>query len=268
MPAALVTGATSGIGNAFARRFAAEGYGLVLVSRDVGRLDAVAAALHERYGVDVEVLPADLSDRKQIERVADRLRDNARPIDFLVNNAGFTTQKPFPTGDLSEEERMLDVLVRAVLVLTASAVPGMVARGRGNIVTVSSVAGFLPTGTYSAAKSWATSFTASLADKLAGTGVIATAMCPGFVRTEFHRRAKMDMSALPGWLWLSADDVVDGCISDVRRGRSISVPSYRYKMIVFLLRHLPLRCTNKLKQVARRGVALLLPYSRRTGPSR
>jgi len=175
LPTALVTGATSGIGNAFSRRFAAEGYGLVLVSRDVGRLDAVAVALRERYRVDVEVLPADLSDREQIERVADRLRDNARPIDFLVNNAGFTTQKPFPTGDLPEEERMLEVLIRAVLVLTASAIPGMVARGRGNIVTVSSVAGFLPTGTYAAAKAWATSFTTSLADRLAGTGVIATA---------------------------------------------------------------------------------------------
>ncbi len=130
MPTALVTGATSGIGNAFARRFATEGYGLVLVSRDIGRLDAVAVALRERHGVDVEVLPADLSDREQMERVADRLRDDARPIDFLVNNAGFATQKRFPTGDLPEEERVLDVLIRAVLVLTASAIPGMVARER------------------------------------------------------------------------------------------------------------------------------------------
>ena len=255
LPTALVTGATSGIGNAFARRFAAEGYGLVLVSRDVQRLDAVAVALREQYGVDVEVLPADLSDREQIERVADRLRDNARPIDFLVNNAGFTTQKPFPPGDLAEEERMLDVLIRAVLVLTAAALPGMVARGRGNIVTVSSVAGFLPTGTYSAAKAWATSFTISLSKKLGGTGVIATALCPGFVRTEFHQRAKMDMSAIPGWLWLSADSVVDSCLADVRRGRTISVPSYRYKMIAFLLRHLPLRYIKKLNPVARRGSA-------------
>ena len=252
MPAALVTGATSGIGNAFAQRFAAEGYGLVLVSRDVGRLDAVAVALRERYRVDVEVLPADLSDREQMERVADRLRDDARPIDFLVNNAGFTTQNRFPAGDLPEEERMLDVLIRAVLVLTASAIPGMVARGRGNLVTVSSIAGFLPTGTYSAAKSWATSFTISLADKLAGTGVIATALCPGFVRTEFHQRAKMDMSAIPGWLWLSADRVVGDCLSDVRRGRTISVPSNRYKMIAFLSRHLPLRFTKKFNQVARK----------------
>jgi short-subunit dehydrogenase len=255
LPTALVTGATSGIGNAFARRFAAEGYGLVLVSRDVQRLDAVAVALRERYGVDVEVLPADLSDREQMERVADRLRDNARPIDFLVNNAGFSTQKPFPKGDLAEEERMLDVLIRAVLVLTASAVPGMVARGRGNIVTVSSVAGFLPMGTYSAAKSWATFFTTSLAGKLAGTGVFATALCPGFVRTEFHQRAKMDMSAIPGWLWLSADGVVDSCLADVRRGRTISVPSFRYKMIAFLLRHLPLRYIKKFNPVARRGSA-------------
>jgi short-subunit dehydrogenase len=251
LPTALVTGATSGIGNAFARRFAAEGFGLVLVSRDAVRLDAVAVALRERHGVEVEVLPADLSDREQTERVAERLRDPARPIDFLVNNAGFTTQKPFPTGGLSGEERMLDVLIRAVLVLTASAVPGMSARGRGNIVTVSSVAGFLPTGTYAAAKSWATSFTLSLAEKLNGTGVLATAMCPGFVRTEFHQRAEMDVSALPGWFWLSADRVVDGCLSDVRRGRTISVPSRRYKAIVFLFRHLPLRAARILNRFVR-----------------
>jgi len=250
-----VTGATSGIGNAFARRFAAEGYGLVLVSRDVGRLDAVAGLFASGTGWTWKCSPPNLSDREQMERVTDRLRDDARPIDFLVNNAGFTTQKPFPTGDLPEEERMLDVLIRAVLVLTAAAIPGMVARGRGNIVTVSSIAGFLPTGTYSAAKSWATSFTTSLAGKLAGTGVMATAVCPGFVRTEFHQRAKMDMSALPGWLWLSADRVVDCCLSDVRRGRTISVPSCRYKMIAFLFRHLPLRCTKKLNQIARRGCA-------------
>jgi len=243
---ALVTGATSGIGNAFARRFAADGHRLVLVSRDGVRLEEVAGGLRERYGVEVETIPADLCDREQMERVAVRLRDEARPIDILVNNAGFGLAAPFLLGPLSDEERMLDVLVRAVLVLTRAAAPGMVARRRGIIITVSSVAGFLPGGTYSAAKAWATSFTASLAGMLAGTGVTATALCPGFVRSEFQQRAKIDVSYLPGWAWLDADRLVAGCLSDVRRGRAVSVPSLRYKAAVFFLRHCPLRLVRAI----------------------
>ncbi|MBP2674218.1 MAG: short-chain dehydrogenase [Deltaproteobacteria bacterium] len=238
---ALVTGATSGIGNAFARRFAAEGHHLVLVARDAARLEEVARTLRERHGIEVETIPADLADRERTERVADRLRDAARPVDILVNNAGFALDTPFLAGPLSEEERMLDVLVRAVLVLTRAAAPGMVARGRGLILTVSSIAGFFPGGTYSAAKAWATAFSTSLAGRLAGTGVTATALCPGFVRTEFQQRAGIDVSYLPGWAWLDADQVVAECLADARRGRAVSVPSLRYKALTFLVRHIPLR---------------------------
>ncbi len=248
MATALVTGATAGIGNAFARRLAAEGNGLVLVARDAVRLAEVSEDLRERHGVAVEVLAADLCDREQLERVAERLRDGSRPIDLLVSNAGFGVNAPFLSGDLAEEERMLDVLVRAVLVLSRAAAPGMVARGRGAIVTVSSVAGFLLGGTYAAAKAWATAFTASLAGELAGTGVTATALCPGFVRTEFHRRAAMDVSHLPAWAWLDADRLVADCLADVRRGRVISVPSLRYKLAVALLRHMPLRLGPMLRR--------------------
>ncbi len=246
MTTALVTGATAGIGNAFARRLASEGYGLVLVARDSVRLEEVAAALRDRHNVDVEVLAADLSDRNELERVAERLRDESRPIDILVGNAGFGLGKRFLAADLSEEERMLDVLVRAVLVLARAAAPGMVARGRGKIITVSSVAAFFPGGTYGAAKAWATSFTTSLAGELAGTGVTATALCPGYVRTEFHRRAEMDMSRLPAWAWLDADRVVAGCLADARRGRAVSVPGVRYKAAVFFLRRIPLRFLDVL----------------------
>ena len=255
MATALVTGATAGIGNAFARRLASEGHGLVLVARDVVRLGEVGAQLREGHGVDVEAIAADLGDRKELERVADRLRDRDRPVDILVSNAGFGVNAPFVSGDLAEEERMLDVLIRAVVVLSRAAAPGMVARGRGAIVTVSSVAGFMPGGTYSAAKSWATTFSASLAGELAGTGVTATALCPGFVRTEFHRRAGMDMSYLPGWAWLSADRLVADCLADVRRGRAISVPSLRYKIAVAILRHIPLRLGEVLarRRAAHRG---------------
>ncbi len=253
MTTALVTGATSGIGNAFARRFAAEGHGLILVARDVVRLEEVARGLRERHGGDVELLPADLCDRGQVERVADRLRDGTRPVDILVNNAGIALNQPFLRGPLADEERMLDLLVRAVLVLTRAAAPGMVARGRGSIITVSSIAGFLPGGTYSAAKAWATTFTTSLAGQLAGTGVTATALCPGFVRTEFQQRAGIDVSYLPEWAWLDADRLVDDCLADLRRGRAVSVPSLRYKATTLLLRHIPLRC---LKALAARRAAM------------
>jgi short-subunit dehydrogenase len=238
---ALVTGATAGIGNAFARALAARGTHLVLVARDAGRLEGIARDLRERHGVDVEVLTVDLADRGQLERVARRLRDDDRPVDLLVNNAGFTVRQFLVGGDIPAEERMLDVLVRAVLVLSAAATPGMVQRRRGAVVTVSSVASFLPSGTYSAAKAWATTFTLSLAAELAGTGVTATALCPGYVHTEFHGRAGIRMSRLPEWVWLDADEVVAACLDDVARGRSISIPGLRYRLAVVASRHLPLR---------------------------
>ena len=238
---ALVTGATAGIGNAFARALAARGTGLVLVARDAARLEAVAGQLRDAHGVDVEVIAADLADRDQLERVAVRLRDPGRPVDLLVSNAGFGLRQRFASGDLGAEEQLLDVLVRAVLVLTHAAVPGMVARGRGAVVTVSSVAGFMPAGTYSAAKAGATTFTASLAGELAGTGVTATALCPGYVRTEFHQRAGIRMERLPSFVWLDADQLVAACLADVARGRSVSVPGPLYKAGVVALRHLPLR---------------------------
>jgi short-subunit dehydrogenase len=240
-PTALVTGATAGIGNAFVRALAARGTDLVLVARDAERLERVAADLRARHGVDVEVLVADLADRDRLERVAERLRDAGRPVDLLVNNAGFSVKQWFVGGDLAAEERLLDVLVRAVLVLSAAATPSMVERRRGAVVTVSSVAGFLPSGTYSAAKAWATTFTLSLAAELAGTGVTATALCPGYVHTELHGRAGIRMNRLPEWLWLDADDVVAQCLRDVARGRSISVPGWQYELAVVAQRHLPLR---------------------------
>lgn len=254
MTTALVTGATSGIGNAFARRLAAERHGLVIVARDAVRLEETARSLRGRHSVEVETLAADLSDRADLERVADRLRDMTRPVDVLVNNAGYGLGKPFLDGLLSEEERMLDVLARAVLVLTRAAAPGMVTRGRGNIITVSSVAGFFPGGTYGAAKAWATTFTASLAGELAGTGVTATALCPGYVHTEFHERAKKNTSHLPEWAWLDADRVVADCLADVRRGRAVSVPSLRYKTAVFFLRRIPLRLVGV---IVARGAAMV-----------
>lgn len=239
MSTALVTGATAGIGLAFCRELAERGHDLVLVARDRVRLENVSDELSATYKVGAEILAADLSDRAQVQRVADRLADATRPVDLLVNNAGFGMSRSFLGGELADEERMLDVLCRAVLVLSHAAALPMRARGHGAIVNVSSVAGFVPMGTYAAAKAWCTAFTEVLASELAGSGVTATALCPGFTHTELHARADLDMSRLPDFLWLEADRLVRDCLDDVSAGKVVSVPGAQYKLLVGALQVLP-----------------------------
>jgi short-subunit dehydrogenase len=236
---ALVTGATAGIGLQFARRYAADGHDLVLVARDEQRLNEVADELRSAHGRQVEVLRADLSDRAQLQTVADRLADRSRPVDVLVNNAGFALNRGFLSGDVADEERLLDVLCRAVLVLSHAAGGAMRERRRGTIINVSSVSGFVVMGTYSAAKAWVTTFSEGLWRELKPYGVHVTALCPGFTRTEFHQRASINMSRLPSIGWLDVDRLVDDCLADVRRGKVISVPSKRYKALTFVVRHAP-----------------------------
>ena len=240
MTSALVTGATAGIGSAFARRLAADGHDLVLVARDRERLEITAKELHTTYDVQVEVLVADLVDDAGCRRVEDRLANASRPVDLLVNNAGFSVRRRYVTGDIDEEERMLRILVRAVLRLSRAAIPGMVQRRHGAIINVSSVASFLPQSTYSAAKAWVTSFSQGLATDLDGTGVRVLALCPGFTRTEIFDRAGVNMKGTPGFLWLDADKVVDHAMAALRRNAVVSVPGMQYKAIVAVARHLPL----------------------------
>ncbi len=239
MTTALITGATAGIGREFANQLASRRHDLVLVARDVDRLDHVADELRSSHGVEVEVLPADLSDRDQLAVVAERLADPGRPVDVLVNNAGYALKGRFLHNDVAMEERLFDVLTRAVLVLSHAAARAMAARGHGSIINVSSVAGFIAGGTYSASKSFTTVFTEGLASELKGTGVTATALCPGFTRTEFHERARLRMDSMPDFMWLEATHLVSSCLDDVERGRVVSVPGVQYKAIVGLLRLVP-----------------------------
>lgn len=239
MATALITGASAGLGLEFAWQLATARHDVVLVARNEERLERLAAQLRAAAGVRAEVLPADLGDRAAVERVADRLRDPDRPVGLLVNNAGFGLGSRFAGGDIAEHEQALDVMVRAVLVLSHAAVGPMVERGRGAILNVSSVAALTAMGTYSAHKAWVRTFTESLAVELRGTGVTATALCPGLTHTEFHERAGLERTGYPELAWLNADAVVAAALADVRRGAVISTPSLRYGVLSEVARLLP-----------------------------
>ena len=208
MTTALITGATAGIGAAFAQRLAGQGHNLVLVARDTERLRAQATELHDRHGIEAEVLTADLSRDSGIEAVETRLSDRLQSIDLLVNNAGFGNKGRYLEVPMADELMMLKVHCEAVLRLTSAAVPGMRDRGRGGVINVASVAAFVPRGTYGASKAWVVQFTQGAAKDLAGSGVRLMALCPGFVRTEFHQRAGMGTDSIPNWMWLDADRLV------------------------------------------------------------
>lgn len=231
MGTALVTGASAGLGLEFAWQLATARHDVVLVARNEERLNRLADQLRAAAGVRAEVLVADLSDRADMERVAERLRSDEKPVGLLVNNAGLGLNQRFLEGDLAREEEALEVMVRAVLVLSHAAAGAMVERGRGAVLNVASVAALLASGTYSAHKAWVRSFTEGLAVELRGTGVTATALCPGFVHTEFHERGRIDVSAYPEIAWLNAEDVVSTALADVRRGAVISTPSLRYQLL-------------------------------------
>jgi short-subunit dehydrogenase len=239
MTTSLITGPTSGLGAAFARRLAADKHRLVLVARDEQRLAACAAELRAEYGTESEVLPADLATEDGIAAVESRLREAGRPVDVLVNNAGFGNSGTFLDTPLDEELRMLRVHCEAVLRLTAAASTTMRERGRGTVINVASVAAFMPRGTYGASKAWVVRFTEGAARELSGSGIRFLALCPGFVRTEFHQRAGMHAENLPSFAWLDADKVVTAALRDLARGKLVSVPDPRYKVAVALARHVP-----------------------------
>jgi short-subunit dehydrogenase len=251
-PLSLVTGPTSGIGLSFARQLAARGHDLVLVARDRERLDALALTLRDEHGARVEVLPADLADRAQLAPVEERLARTDDPVDLLVNNAGFGLGSAFLRHDVEAEQAMLDVLVTAVLRLTHAAARQMVGRGGGGIVNVASVAAYLPSGPYAAAKRYVVSLSEWTDLAYRGRGVRAMALCPGFTRTELHQRMGARRQG-PSWLWLDPDRVVAEGLRDLDRGRRVSVPSKRYKAITTLARVTPVGLQARIQGGSRGG---------------
>jgi short-subunit dehydrogenase len=256
MPTALITGATSGIGAAFARLLAGEGHDLVVVARDVDRLERTAADLRAVHDVIVEVLPADLADVGQRERVEARLADMLRPVDVLVNSAGIPTGRSFLRTPIEDEMSMLELNVVAVMRLAKAVAPGMVERGHGAILNISSVAAYLPSGTYSATKAWVTKFSEVLAVDLGPKGVRVVGLCPGYVRSEFQQRAGISLDKLPRWVWLDADKVAADGWRAVRSGRVVVVSDAKYAAAIAVLRHVPLNAIAAgLRLAQRRGLS-------------
>jgi len=236
---ALITGASSGIGEVFARKLAGRGYDLILVARRGDRLRALALSLPTK----TEVLSADLASEAGLAKTEGAIRDCAE-LELLVNNAGFGTLGRFWEADLAGQIRMHEVHVLATMRLTHAALAGMVGRGRGSVISVSSVAAFGQSPgnvSYCATKAWMNSFTEGLDMELrsAGSPVKVQALCPGFTVTEFHGTMGMDAKLIPRFLWLKADDVVEASLEGLERGKVIVIPNWKYKIGATLLKHVP-----------------------------
>ena len=241
---ALVTGATSGIGESFTRLLASNRYDIVLVARDVPRLQERAQGLESKYGIKTHVIQADLATDEGCLAIEKYIAENQ--VDVLVNNAGFGTSKAFTMSTLEVEQQLLDVLVRTPMRLMHVALPLMKARNSGIIINVSSVAGYIAGGTYSASKSYLTVLSESLNTELSATNVKVSALCPGFTRTEFHQRGKMSMKGLPNFMWLNSDRLVEQSWRDALKGKAVSVPGWQYKLLVFIVETMPRSIVRKV----------------------
>lgn len=241
---ALVTGATAGIGESFTRLLAENNYNIVLVARDLPRLQARALALENQYKISTHIIQADLSTDTGCGLIEQYIASNQ--IDVLINNAGFGLNKAFTQSTLEAEQQMLDVLVRTPMRLMHSVLPGMKERNKGVVINVSSVAGYIAGGTYSASKSYITVISESLNTELAATHVKVSALCPGFTRTEFHQRARMSMKGLPNFMWLNSDKLVEKAWSDALKGEAVSIPGWQYRVLTFVIQTLPRSLVRKV----------------------
>jgi short-subunit dehydrogenase len=241
---ALVTGATSGIGESFTRLLAENNYNIVLVARDLPRLQERAEQLQAKFKIQTHIIQADLATASGCSVVEQYIANNQ--VDVLINNAGFGINKAFTVSQLDAEQQLLDVLVGTPMRLMHVALPLMKQRNKGVVINVSSIASFIAGGTYSASKSYLTVLSESLHTELAGTNVKISALCPGFTRTEFHQRGRMSMKGLPSFLWLDADELVAKAWSDALKGEALSIPGWQYQLLVFVIKRLPRSIVRKV----------------------
>jgi uncharacterized protein len=252
---ALVTGASAGIGRAFAEALAARGHDLVVVARRGPRLEELADALQQQHGRSIDTSAADLSTPDGVATVAGRLADDAAPIELLVNNAGFGTSGRFWDLDPDREAEEIRLNVEALVALTHAAVAAMIPRGRGGVINVSSVAGYQPTpwgATYGATKAFVSSFTNALHEELRGTGIRMLNLAPGFTHTEFHEVSGDDVSQLPSVLWQSPQEVVDAALRAYDRGRAVCTPGPLNTAAALFSGSLPAGVTRRVAALAKR----------------
>jgi len=241
---ALITGASSGIGAAFARQLAPQGFHLILVARREERLAALAADLQGRYAISAEVLDADLSEPADIERVERRIAE-LESLDLLINNAGFGAPGSFAETDLATQLTMIDVHIIASVRLCRATLPGMIARRRGAIINVSSIAGLVPipgSATYSSTKAYLNVFSEALQAELRDTGVKVQALCPGFTHTGFHDTPEhkgFHRSGIPESLWMSAEEVAAQSLNALGRRQVIFVPGFKNRLLAIAARNAP-----------------------------
>src|SRR5262245_10220734 len=251
---AVVTGASTGLGAVFASTLARQQYDLTLVARSRERLEALAERLRQSHGIGVEVVVADLTQATALRTVeACVARDTA--LELLVNNAGFGTIGPFATLDPDQEEAEICLNVTALVRLTRAALPGMMARGRGAIINVSSLAAFVPgpyDATYGATKAFVNSFTEALHEELRGTRACVQALCPGFTHTEFQQRAGIDVSTIPAYAWMTPEAVVEASLAALRRRQIVCVPGLMNRLLALLIGAAP-------RRLVRRVTGLLAP---------
>lgn len=233
---ALITGATSGIGAEFARQLAAQGTALVLVARDRTRLEAMSAEVG-----GAEVVAADLQTPEGMAAVESRLAASVEPVTILINNAGYGVTGEFDANPIKLEMDRHRLLVDVPMRLMHVALTRMLPASHGTIINIASVAGFTPRGSYGAAKAWVISFSRWANIYYRSRGITVTGVAPGFVHTEFHARAAISETSVPRFMWLDAPFLVRRALADVARGKAISIPSVRYKVLVFLARVLPPR---------------------------
>jgi short-subunit dehydrogenase len=252
---ALVTGASSGIGEQIARQLAAAGCDLVLVARRQDRLAGLAASLADQHGTGAEVLAADLTTEAGLRAAGERLADPGRPVELLVNNAGVGSSGRFGQTAAATEQTQIQLNVLALVRLTHAALPPMMERGYGGVLNVSSVAGYVlmpGSSTYAATKAFVTSFSGSLHAEVSGCGVHVTALCPGFTRTEFHQAGPDEGSSIPGFAWQDAAGVARAGLAAVSAGRAVCVPGPLYKTAIGLSRVIPRSAVRAAVRAARR----------------
>lgn len=234
---ALITGGSSGIGLEFSRQLASRGYNLIIASRDGERLEKAAEEVRRKFCVGVQAVHADLSLDADIDKLAHIICDKNRNIDFVVNDAGFALHDSLLEEDTRRQQNAFSVMAKAVLVLSGAAARSMKARGYGKIINVASTSAWLFAGNYSALKRWVLTYSQSLALELEGTGVNVTAICPSWVKTNFHAAGGVDRPSLPKWVWVSADKVVSTALKYSNRKKVVVIATVRWRLAIFIAKH-------------------------------